>query len=139
MSLREEQLRHLEARLREERERALDVIRRYDEGRSNPEDDGDLTNYPFHLADQGTDSFDQELSSQLADRATRELQEIEAALQRLYEASTGLGSAKRRERRFRSSGSTSFRGLVPRPPVSCTPAPRQRGPGLSGRGSGGYV
>ena len=91
MSLREEQLRHLEARLREERERALDVIRRYDEGRSNPEDDGDLTNYPFHLADQGTDSFDQELSSQLADRATRELQEIEAALQRLYGAPDRFG------------------------------------------------
>jgi RNA polymerase-binding transcription factor DksA len=91
MSLNDEQLRHMETRLQEERERALDVIRRYDEGRSNPDDDGDLTNYPFHLADQGTDSFDQELSSQLADRASRELAEIEAALQRLYEAPEEFG------------------------------------------------
>jgi RNA polymerase-binding transcription factor DksA len=91
MTLTEEQRRHLEARLREERERALDVIRRYDEGRSNPDDDGDLTNYPFHLADQGTDSFDQELSTQLADRASRTLEEIDAALQRLYETPERFG------------------------------------------------
>jgi RNA polymerase-binding transcription factor DksA len=91
MTLTEEQRRHLEARLREERERALEVIRRYDEGRSNPEEDGDLTNYPFHLADQGTDSFDQELSTQLADRATRTLEEIDAALQRLYETPERFG------------------------------------------------
>src|SRR5215211_6833782 len=71
MALTEKQLRHLEDRLREERERALRVIRRYDEGRSNPAEDGDLTNYPFHLADQGTDTFDQELSTELAERATR--------------------------------------------------------------------
>jgi RNA polymerase-binding transcription factor DksA len=91
MALTDEQRRHLEGRLREERERALRVIRRYDEGRSNPEDDGDLTNYPYHMADQGTDSFDQEMSTQLADRASRELQEIDAALQRLYEAPDQFG------------------------------------------------
>jgi DnaK suppressor protein len=85
MALTEAQRRHLEARLREERERALQVVRRYDEGRSNAADDGDITNYPFHMADQGTDSFDQEMSVQLADRASRELEEIDAALQRLYE------------------------------------------------------
>ena len=91
MALTDEQRRHLEARLREERERALQVIRRYDEGRSNPNDDGDLTRYPYHMADQGTDSFDQEMSTQLADRASRELEEIDAALQRLYEAPDRFG------------------------------------------------
>jgi len=85
MALTNAQRRHLEERLKEERERALQVIRGYDEGRSNPDDDGDLTNYPYHMADQGTDSFDQEMSTQLADRASRELEEIDAALQRLYE------------------------------------------------------
>ena len=85
MALTETQRRHLESRLQEERERALEVIRRYDEARTNPSDDGDLTNYPFHLADQGSDSFDQDMSVQLAERASRELEEIEAALQRLYE------------------------------------------------------
>ena len=85
MALTDTQRHHLESRLQEERERALRVIRRYDEGRSNPADDGDLTNYPFHMADQGTDSFDQDMSVQLTERASRELAEIEAALQRLYE------------------------------------------------------
>ena len=94
MALTEEQRRHLEGRLQEERERALQVIRRYDEGRSNAADDGDITNYPFHPADQGTDSFDQEMSTQLADRATRELEEIDAALQRLYEAPERFGMSE---------------------------------------------
>ncbi len=91
MALTEDQQRHLERRLQEERERALQVIRRYDEGGANPGDDGDITNYPFHLADQGTDSFDQEMSSELAQRASRELEEIDAALQRLYETPERFG------------------------------------------------
>ena len=87
MALTETQRRHLEARLQEERERALDIIRRYDEGRDTGEAtaDGDLSNYPFHLADQGTDSYDQEMTTQFAQRASRELEEIDAALKRLYE------------------------------------------------------
>lgn len=94
MALTDEQRQHLEERLREERERALAVIRRYDEGRSNPAEDGDLTNYPFHLADQGTDSFDQEMSVKLAERASRELDEIDAALQRLYENPERFGMSE---------------------------------------------
>ena len=87
MALTNEQRRHLEGRLREERERTLAIVRRYDEGRdTNLEaSDGDLSNYPFHPADQGTDSFDQEMAAQLAQRASRDLEEIDAALQRLYE------------------------------------------------------
>jgi len=91
MALTNAQRRHLEERLKEERERALQVIRGYDEGRSNPDEDGDLTNYPYHMADQGTDSFDQEMSTQLADRASRELEEIDAALQRFYETPDRFG------------------------------------------------
>lgn len=92
MGLTDDQRRHLEARLREERERAQAVVRRYDEERGgNPGADGDLSNYPFHLADQGTDSFDQELTAQLAERASRDLAEIDAALQRLYEAPERFG------------------------------------------------
>ena len=93
MALTDEQRHHLEERLREERERALEVIRRYDEERSagEPADDGDLSNYPFHLADEGTDSYDEEMSAQLAQRATGELEEIDAALQRLYESPDRFG------------------------------------------------
>jgi DnaK suppressor protein len=91
MALTDEQRRHLERRLQEERQRALRVIRTYDESGSNPTGDGDITNYPFHMADQGTDSFDQEMSTKLAERATRELEEIDAALQRLYETPDRFG------------------------------------------------
>lgn len=85
--LTDEQRKHLEQRLQEERDRAQAILRRYDRSldSGNPGDDGDLSNYPFHPADQGTDSFDQEMGAQLAQRASRELEEIDAALQRLYE------------------------------------------------------
>jgi DnaK suppressor protein len=93
MALTDEQRRYLEGRLREERERALAIIRRYDEQRdtSMAAADGDISSYPFHLADQGTDSFDQEMMAQLAERASRELEGIDAALQRLYEAPERFG------------------------------------------------
>ena len=83
----DEQRRHLERRLQEERERAQAIVRRYELSSETGEDtaDGDLSNYPFHPADRGTDSYDQEMSAQLAQRASRELEEIDAALQRLYE------------------------------------------------------
>ena len=92
MALTDEQRRHLENRLREERERTLAIVRRYDEARgTSPAADGGLSNYPFHLADRGTDSFDQEMTAQLAQRASRELEEIDAALQPLYEAPERFG------------------------------------------------
>ena len=86
-TLTDEQRRHLEGRLREERERAQSVVRRYEQSSESGEDtdDGDLSNYPTHVADRGTDSYDREMSAQLAQRASREVEEIDAALQRLYE------------------------------------------------------
>jgi RNA polymerase-binding transcription factor len=92
MALTDEQRRHLEKRLREERERTLAIVRRYgEESGASPAADGGLSNYPFHLADRGTDSFDQEMTAQLAQRASRDLEEIDAALQRLYEAPERFG------------------------------------------------
>jgi DnaK suppressor protein len=93
MALTEKQRRHLERRLHEERERVLEIIHRYDEERETTpaEADGDITDYPFHLADQGSDSFDQELTAKLEERATLELEEIDAALQRLYETPERFG------------------------------------------------
>jgi RNA polymerase-binding transcription factor DksA len=85
--LTQDQRRHLERRLQEERDRAQAIVRRYEQGNESGEDtaDGDLSHYPFHLADQGSDSYDQEMSAQLAQRASRELEEIDEALARLYE------------------------------------------------------
>lgn len=85
--LSDDQRKYLEGRLKEERARALATLRRYDETRQadQEEADGDLSRFPFHPADQGTDSIDQEIAARLAERASQELAEIDAALQRLYE------------------------------------------------------
>jgi len=87
MTLTESQLLHIEARLREEREATLAILRRYDENRAATptESAGDLSNYPFHLADHGTDSYDEDMEAVFAERASRELEEIDRALHQLYE------------------------------------------------------
>jgi RNA polymerase-binding transcription factor DksA len=93
MGLNEVQLRHLEQRLLEERVRAQSVLRRFDEGReaSLTAAAGDLSDYPFHVADHGTDSYDQDMDTVLAERASRELEEIDDALRRLYETPERFG------------------------------------------------
>lgn len=87
MVLNDEQRRRIEQRLHEERERVLEVLKRFDEDRENSltEASGDLSDYPFHVADHGTDSYDQEMDIVLAERASRELEEIDEALHRFYE------------------------------------------------------
>jgi DnaK suppressor protein len=93
MVLTEQQLRHLEARLLEERERVLEVLRPFDQSRGATmvEAAGDLSDYPFHVADHGTDSQDQEMDAVIAERASRELEEIDEALRRLYEEPERFG------------------------------------------------
>ena len=53
--------------------------------------DGDLTNWPFHLADQGTDAMEQETGFLLASRESRLLMHVDAALQRLYKTPESFG------------------------------------------------
>lgn len=84
----QEQRKHLEARLIEERERTTRLLGRYaDQNEDESEEDraGDLTKMPLHMADQGTDTMQQELDAVMADRESKTLAEIDAALQRLYE------------------------------------------------------
>lgn len=45
--------------------------------------DGDLSHVPTHLADQGTDAFDQEFTLSLVENDEETLQQIDAALERL--------------------------------------------------------
>lgn len=87
MVLTEKQRHRIEERLHEERARVLSVLRRFDEdSESNlTAASGDLSDYPFHVADHGTDSYDQEMDTVQAERASRELEEIDDALRRLYE------------------------------------------------------
>jgi len=87
MALTDSQRTHLEQRLREERERALRSLNRNVETSSKAAEedrDGDLTNMPFHQADLGTDTMQEELDASNATRMSRELAEIDAALERLY-------------------------------------------------------
>src|SRR5689334_11690689 len=97
MALSESQREHLAERLREERKRVLRQLGRYDEELSTSEQDaaGDLTKYPLHQADEGTDTFDRELDAQEASRLTAELEEIDAALERLYQSPRDFGRDER--------------------------------------------
>lgn len=87
MPLTIDQRKYLEQRLRDERVRALELVERVVSDRSNLSQQsaaGDLSVVPFHPADLGTDTMDEELDASNATRASRELTEIDAALERLY-------------------------------------------------------
>lgn len=88
MSLTAEQLHHFEKRLQDERARALQILNRSVSEHADASDQdlaGDLTSVPFHLADRGTDTMQTELDAANATRISRELAEIDAALERLYQ------------------------------------------------------
>jgi RNA polymerase-binding transcription factor DksA len=93
MALTKEQRHRVEERLREERGRVLSILRRFheDSATSLTAASGDLSDYPFHVADHGTDSYDQEMDTVQAERASHELEEIDDALRRLYEAPDRFG------------------------------------------------
>ena len=83
---RTERLAHYQKRLLEERRLLIRQLGRNAEqfGAGSSESDGDLTNYPFHMADQGTDTMQQETSFLLASQESRTLWRIDDALRRLY-------------------------------------------------------
>jgi RNA polymerase-binding transcription factor DksA len=75
---------HLEKRLIAERARAIKGLRQLDEHLAPLESDGELTNYPLHLADEGTDTMEQEQSFLLLSKEGRLLIDIDEALRTLY-------------------------------------------------------
>ena len=94
MPLTIEQRRHLEKRLRDERARALQLLNGIVADRSSSSEQegaGDLSLMPFHAADLGTDTMDEELDESNATRASRELAEIDDALERLYASPAKFG------------------------------------------------
>jgi len=92
-SLSAKQLAHFEKRLLEERKLALRELGQLGEalGAGMTEADGDLTNYPFHMADQGTDTMEQEKNFVLASQGGRLLWSIDEALRRLYRSPETFG------------------------------------------------
>jgi DnaK suppressor protein len=94
MALTATQRKHLEKRLMDERTRALRTLTRSVDERSDGDEQdrsGDLTSMPLHMADRGTDTMQQELDASNATRVSRELAEIDAALERLYQAPEKFG------------------------------------------------
>jgi DnaK suppressor protein len=98
VALSDSQRKHLEQRLRDERDRALRSLNRaVDESSRESEEDqaGDLTKMPTHQADLGTDTMQEELDASNATRISRQLAEIDAALERLYSDPERFGVCER--------------------------------------------
>jgi len=93
MALTDAERRHLEARLQEERARVLKLLQRSDEERDGTmtERAGEVSNIPHHLADLGTETYEQEMHGVFAQRASDELQQIDDALRRLYQSPERFG------------------------------------------------
>jgi RNA polymerase-binding transcription factor DksA len=87
------ELEYFKTRLLDERNRVLAQLREFDVqlGTSQTELDGEITNWPFHLADEGTDTYEREQSSILATREGRLLWQIDEALRRLYRSPETFG------------------------------------------------
>ncbi len=94
MALSAAQLKHFEKRLLEERAALQQELQRYtgaEAADDEQEQSGDLSKVPFHPADLGTDTIDQEIEASNATRESVELAEVNAALQRLYETPEKFG------------------------------------------------
>ncbi|HEX6559891.1 MAG TPA: TraR/DksA C4-type zinc finger protein [Longimicrobiales bacterium] len=86
-----EQRDQLEQRLLKERQRAVKAVRQLDENLGPQDEDGDLTTYPFHLADEGTDTMEQEQGFLLRSQEGRLLYDIDEALRTLYKTPERFG------------------------------------------------
>lgn len=96
--MRKQELAHLERRLLEERERALRALAQFDEHAMKvtpQENDGDLSTYPLHLADEGTDTIEIEKDFLLASKEGRLVYWIDDALRVLYRSPEEFGRCQR--------------------------------------------
>lgn len=95
----DKQRKQVESRLLEERQRHIEALAELDEQfRERAEaGDGDLTNYPLHMADEGTDTIEQEKQSMLLHQEGEQLLEIDDSLRRLYKEPEAFGRCERCE------------------------------------------
>jgi DnaK suppressor protein len=94
MQLTTTQLEHLEHRLHEERARVMSALNRVLGDLSDGDEQdraADLTKAPFHMADLGSDTMETELAASNATRQSRELADIDAALDRLHRTPERFG------------------------------------------------
>jgi DnaK suppressor protein len=92
-ALSERELKHFEKRLLEERKRAVAQVQQFDDdiGTNADASDGDMGTWRFHMADEGTDTFDREQNLLLASREGRLIVNIDRALRRLYKSPETFG------------------------------------------------
>ena len=94
MPLTASQLQHLEKRLHEERTRLLEQLQDF-VGEESSDDSqelaGDLSKFPTHPADLGTDAANEALEASVSTRRSAEIAEIDAALERLANAPEAFG------------------------------------------------
>ncbi len=94
MSLSASQLTHLEKRLHEERARLLAQLHEFADTEASEDSQdlaGDLSKFPTHSADLGTDAVTEELEASIGTRVSAELSEIDAALDRITTAPETFG------------------------------------------------
>ena len=89
----ERELEHFEHRLLDERQRAVAEVQQFGDTHrlSQDEADGEVSSWRFHMADEGTDTFEREQSFLLASREGRLLWNIDDALRRLYKTPESYG------------------------------------------------
>jgi DnaK suppressor protein len=86
MPLTAAQLKHLEMRLNDERARLLGQLHEFTDTESVEDSQdlaGDLSKFPTHPADIGTDMANEELEASISTRVSAEISEIDAALDRI--------------------------------------------------------
>jgi DnaK suppressor protein len=87
------QMKHFEQRLLDERTRAVEQMGQFTQvfGDSQSEEAGEMTSWRFHMADQGTETYEREQAFLMASREGRLLWLIDEALRRLYRAPETFG------------------------------------------------
>ena len=93
----EKQRKKIEERLLEERKSRVEALAELDDRFKErmEEGDGSLTNYPLHMADEGTDTMEQEKESLLVHKEGEQLMEIDDSLRRLYKEPEEFGTCDR--------------------------------------------
>ena len=94
MSLTSLQLQHIEKRLHEERDRLVGQLHEFTNAESEEDREdraGDISKFPTHAADLGTDVASEELDASIATRRSAEIAEIDAALERIKTAPESFG------------------------------------------------
>lgn len=94
--MKESQRERIRNRLLEERQNTLEALTEFDDRFRERLEMGDdeLSKYPLHMADEGTDTIEQEKEFLLASQEGRQLLDIDEALRHLYDEPKEFGTCR---------------------------------------------